>query len=482
MKDGKFSHAITFPDDLERTKKELTDSYGNPINDPFTAGDSATEASTLTSKKSGIFVIPGYASGLLTDPVPQKPEQRSQSGFAPDQLLPPADKPSVDNRNQRPSVILPSFDLVAPPPEGNFPANDQQNSFIPPPPPPTPNANFFPANNQQNTFNPAPSPPSFSTNFIPTGISPDGPIIITEVGDFAPRPADGLLPPKDDSELEPSVLPQRPNIFATSPTFPNSPETTVTVIPGKYSGGFGGSSGVLGATRKPISSNSIAPPPQVLPTQQAQAPVRTSTSDDTKYTGGFGGNQGVLSPPSINFLPPPVPQETFIPVAQPDEPQPIPSTSLLAPILPPDSVPADRSQIPATSQLVPPQPTTNTGRYTGGFGGSQGVLGQNRPATSTNAISTTRASFTTPPAIQTTTFNPIPSRTNNNPGKYTGGFGGSSGVLQSNFKPTGLIPTIQTDLQAPLESRIASSPPLTQVPTGFGGAPGILNPFDSKKS
>ncbi len=476
MKDEQRSQAVRFPGEVERTKKELTDSYGNPIKDPFLATDSATDETSETTKKSGIFVIPGYASGLLTDPVPHKPEQRSQSGFAPDQLVPTNDKVGV-NRNQRPPIVLPSFDLIAPLPEELEapPSSNNQNTFNP-----TQSNNV-----QQNTF--IPIPPPSNANLIPTGFSQEGPILISEgqVGDFALKPADGLLPPKDDSELEPAVLSQRTNTVTPSSIAPIIPKSTVTTIPvpGKYSGGFGGSSGILGGNRKTISSNSIPSTPQIQPQviqpQPAPRPISTS-SDNKKFTlGGFGGSPGVLTAPSINFLPPPEPEQSFVPIIQPEEPLQIPSTSLLAPFpLPENLAPVDRlqAQVPQqTLPIVPAKLPTDTGKYTGSFGGSQGVLGQNRPAVNTNIIQTTRPPFTTTPlTVQTTT---APTETRNNVGKYTGGFGGPAGVLESNFKP---FPTLYT----PLESKTVenSRPALSQVPGGFGGAPGVLKPFDGKRS
>jgi hypothetical protein len=425
LKDGKHSRSIddsiNFPEANGQNKQPLIDSYGNPINDPY-ADSSQEKVVPDSGKKSGIFVIPGYASGILDEPIQQKPVQRSQSGFPTDQLIIP-DNQKLD-LNQQTNVQIPQIDLLPPSTDFSGPINSNED-----------NQNF----NVQTQF----VPPSEN---LPSSIPFDGPVVITDVGDFAPKPADGLLPPRDDSELE------NVNTKASLPL----PQSTVTTIPGKYSGGFGGSPGILGGTpvKKPVSSNIIPPTTQTFVSPIASNPIQPQA-------------------PSIDFLPPQESEERIDTIIPAEQPQKIPSHTLLAPL----------PEIPSFQPPAGPiAPAKDDGKYKGSFGGAPGVLNQQTQTKFNNAPApvTTAVPLPPPPPPPAPVATRIPQNINNLNGKYDGGFGGPGGVLNPSGSAPVKIPSIvKTELVAPTENRFDGT---RTVPTGFGGAPGILSPFDNKKS
>ncbi|CAO1408865.1 unnamed protein product [Diamesa serratosioi] len=289
----------------------------------------------------------------------------------------------------------------------------------------------------------------------------NGPVIITDVS-FAPKPANGLLPPKDPIPSDiigadslsatpkdqntnnfgqfgvlggtPATnnvaVPSRNNSPPPTPTFSNNPNKNSD---GKYTGNFGGSPGILGGSPVAPSNNNNYKPPQgqfgggqgllSIPVQKPTQPINQipvtvvlSPQPNNRYNGGFGGPTGVLGKPGQN-QPPPT-QIAFTPGAAPD-----------------------------------------TGKYSGTFGGSSGVL------TSSNTAYTTQSAAS---QQQFLTNSVVPTVANNN---YQGAIGGAAGVFGNS--PAASVPTptvVQLDN--------ASSHKHTGL---FGGPPGVLSPFDNGK-
>lgn len=448
MRDSKFSRSLdssSFPE--QPRQNTLRDSYGNPITDPsIDVSNEEVIRKAEEKRKSGIFVIPGYADGILEGPlVPVKPQQRSQSDPLPSLNLPDDGSFLFSKDNLKP-IRLPSTDLLAP--------------------------DFAPPELSKDI-------PSTSNGFQDiTGFNANGPIEITDTN-FAPRPSDGLLPPKDDSEVN-TELPisvvggftsPRPAL-STNSIFDTS---KVTTIPVKYSGGFGGSSGVLGGSpsKQPELSNSI---PQFNPTSSF------GTIPDLR--------QDLLPPPPPTFQTP----ENGQPIPPTVVKFTIPSTDLLAPEFD-ASTSAIQPQLPIQPAKEPEKSIGNPqNKFTGSFGGAPGILGGPGILGEKKEVPTITTT-TVVPLIQPTPINSprIPSiQTQTKFDRIPLGFGGSAGILSADNKqvaargPNDLnknkseIPQIQTELTAPRETSTQSIRRSDSIQ--FGGAPGILSPFDNKKS
>lgn len=233
-------------------------------------------------------------------------------------------------------------------------------------------------------------PPSQGSSPIFSDPTQNGPVIIPEGGvSFAPKPSNGLLPPKD-APANDIVSFQGPPSTAVAPTSGVLP----AVVENKFTGSFGGAPGVLGGRPSQPTSNqipvqviqgpfpSLKPPP--APTVIAQAP-----KDNTqKYQGTFGGSPGVLV--SDNQF-----DRVSLPEAQPTAPVP--------------------SVVPAAAA-----PTQLVNKFTGSFGGSQGVLGGGKVAAPTTQTFTQLPTVSSDHTSKASTAE-----------KYTGQFGGSPGVLQA---------------------------------------------------
>lgn len=303
-----------------------------------------------------------------------------------------------------------------------------------------------------------------SINDIPLGGNPfqNIPVIITDVS-YAPKPANGLLPPKDPIPSDVNGSDQSTNNFGqfdgASGVLGGTPATNNVAVPsqnnspppapttnnynptktseGKYTGNFGGSPGILGGASAvpavPFNNNANYKPPQgqfgggqgllsippQKPTQTTnQIPVTViqSPQENNRYNGGFGGATGVLGKPTQN-QPPPT-QIAFTPGAAPD-----------------------------------------TGKYSGGFGGAPGVLSSSNTAYSTQSVASQQPFLTN---------SVVPTVANNN---YQGTFGGASGVFGNSPAASVPSPTV-----AQLDN--ASSHKHTGL---FGGPSGVLTPFDNVK-
>ncbi|XP_067627140.1 uncharacterized protein [Eurosta solidaginis] len=117
------------------------------------------------------------------------------------------------------------------------------------------------------------------------------------------------------------------------------------------------------------------------------------------------------------------------------------------------------------------------------------------PSTTNKALTPTDFPIL-PNAQPSTKFGVVPSATNVDAGKYTGGFGGSPGVLgngklgyavQANGPKQGAVPgTTPTSKQATnpsIANRIGAAAPVgfNKFQGSFGGPPGVLVPFDNLK-
>lgn len=181
-------------------------------------------------------------------------------------------------------------------------------------------------------------PPSFNSNpFLPPAVknfnhpkvstfnnNNDEPVIITDDQiSFAPRPSNGLQPPKDPLQdvnvnfqaptVSPSVnTPTKPKFsFNSAPTTQQTYQQIPVVVvqspkvnSNKYKGSFGGSPGILSSNNVQFSGVSpTVASPQI-------SPSTSSVTVNRRFQGGFGGAPGVLD--SRNPLPSPsTTQNTF---------------------------------------------------------------------------------------------------------------------------------------------------------------------------
>ena len=269
----------------------------------------------------------------------------------------------------------------------------------------------------------------------------NGPVIITDVS-FAPKPANGLLPPKDPIPYDVNGDNQNTNNF----------------------GQFGGASGILGGTpainNVAVPSQNNSPPP--APTFNNNNPTKTS---DGKYTGNFGGSPGILGgspavplnsgaykPPQGQFgggqglLSIPTQTTNQIPVTVIQSPQPN------------NQYKPGQNQQPPTQIAFTPGAAPDTGKYAGGFGGAPGVLSSSNTAYTTQKA-TSQQQFLTNSVVPTVA------------NSYQGGFGGSSGIY-------GNAPAASVATPVAVQLDNASSHKHTGL---FGGPSGVLTPFDNVK-
>lgn len=269
----------------------------------------------------------------------------------------------------------------------------------------------------------------------------NGPVIITDVS-FAPKPANGLLPPKDPIPYDVNGDNQNTNNF----------------------GQFGGASGILGGTpainNVAVPSQNNSPPP--APTFNNNNPTKTS---DGKYTGNFGGSPGILGgspavplnsgaykPPQGQFgggqglLSIPTQTTNQIPVTVIQSPQPN------------NQYKPGQNQQPPTQIAFTPGAAPDTGKYSGGFGGAPGVLSSSNTAYTTQKA-TSQQQFLTNSVVPTVT------------NSYQGGFGGPSGIF-------GNAPAASVATPVAVQLDNASSHKHTGL---FGGPSGVLTPFDNVK-
>lgn len=513
---------VTYQDGINRARSStLKDSYGNPVEyDTLEAIDANKPSKNKNDPNQ--FIIPGYASGILQSH--ELPTRSNFNGETPrkidDDRIHFIDPLQNAYQNSDKPYTAPSPSLSTPlgTPEDNANANNQQPINIPKPNidlPETPQAPIDdPLNHvltppQDNSQVSSPDAPSFSlqvpngndknepqvsltqglippqipsegqTVFIPRpnidvsetpidssngplnqGLLPptddfkapnfgqsfsnpnqDGPIVIKE-GEihFAPKPSNGLLPPKDSLPNE---------IAFEVPT----PQPTFSSV-NKFNGPFGGSPGLLAPAVNNVANKFASPTTQTV---NEPAP--------NKFTGSFGGAPGILGGQG--------------PVTNRQNSNQIPVTVF-------------HEQF-STNNFKQPTPTQNSftqtpkvanNKYQGNFGGSPGVLVSNNDFDRASSIQgqSTVAIPSVSPTFATPSNTPIAN-------KFTGSFGGAPGVLGENNAVTfsqaptttqtlSQLPNLNADYPAlPKEEAVAQ-----KYSGQFGGAPGILRPYDNSKN
>lgn len=377
---------IHFVDPLQNTFQN-SDKPSTSLSTPIGAVNSQQAQTPINIPRPNID-LPETPQAPIDDPLnhPLSPPQNDNSDGAPSFAL------QVPHGNAQQFPV--THDLIPP----QIPT-DGQSVFIP-----RPNLDIAetPIDNSNGPLNQGLLPPpnqgskpvSFDTG-APGFANPnqDGPVIIPE-GEvlFAPKPSNGLLPPKDPSPNEINFNgPDQPT--SSTPTgnkFGGALGQVVTAVQNKFTGSFGGSSGIL-SSRQPTTSNQI--PVQVIQSsfpssKPSTQNVFTQTPKDSvqKYQGNFGGSPGVLI--SDN-------QYDRVSLTQAQPTAPIPSV------------------VPAT---------TLENKFNGGFGGAQGVLGNNLTPPNQPLATQTLAQL---PSVASDTSK------SNTIQKYTGQFGGSPGLLQA---------------------------------------------------
>ncbi|XP_070493232.1 uncharacterized protein [Chironomus tepperi] len=380
---------INLQDENIRGRNSYTDSYGNPV--AYDSLDDVNAQRPSSNKNNPHqYVIPGYASGILdSQEIPSRSSVNDNEGRTTNDdkihFVDPLNQNSFLTFNNAPSTSLtvpgfntesqaspieiprPNIDLPETPISSN---DDSLNSNLPNTPPssvleapinqnsdnrpfvtglvppqitnsegveiPRPNLDVFetPIDGSNNLLNqgllpPTSSQPNFNNNIF---LNPkqDEPVIITdEQTVFAPKPSNGLLPPKDPV----------PNNFNFQPISSINNALPSTTTPSKFNTNFEGS--ILGGI------TTVAP---------LQIPVQVIHSQDdgkiNKYTGTFGGAPGILvNNNQINRV---------IPTSSTQRVQPSTATSVV-------------------NTVIPTQETNN--KFTGSFGGSIGLLNPNSAST-----------------------------------------------------------------------------------------------------
>lgn len=457
---------MTYHDGVNKARGDLKDSYGNPVQ--YDTIEDIDNKKPSKQSDPNLFVIPGYASGILNPhEVPTRSNSNGDSRKLDDgriHFVDPLQNSFQDagrpqginfnnaNNQQTPiNIPRPNIDLnetpqapiddplnhpLTPPtrgipssalevPTGNSQQFQLTQDLIPPQIPsnspgvfiPRPNidASETPTDNNNGPLNQGllpPVGPQQSLNNVPVftnSPSQNGPVIITE-GEvvFAPKPSNGLLPPKDPSPNDISYQPQE------------LPSTTASTI-----NRFGGSSGVLNSG---ILGQGV---------RDAISNVRN------KVTGTFGGSPGILGGRPVST----------------QQPNQIPVQVLQSPF--PSNKPVQESS-PAFTK--PSKEVTH--KYSGNFGGPPGVLTVQDSQLENVSPSQNVPSF-------------APNSASGN--KFTGSFGGAQGVLgDDKITPSSQSASTQTLTQLPnLNIDSSSSKDNTRYNGQFGGSPGILTPFDN---
>lgn len=380
---------INLQDENVRARNSYTDSYGNPV--AYDSLDDVNAQKPSNNKNNPHqYVIPGYASGILDSrEIPTRSSVDTVEGRTTDDdrihFVDPLSQNTFQTFNNEPSTSLngpgfnsasqspieiprPNIDLPETPissNDGSFNSNlpnappstvlelpihqgssnrPFQTGLVPPPPQilntegveiPRPNLDIHetPIDGSNNLLNqgllppPTSSQPNFNTNIF---LNPkqDGPVVITdEQTVFAPKPSNGLLPPKDpitnnfNFQSIPSIndLPSSTTATKFNTNFEGTILGGITTaaplqIPvqvihsqdevkvNKYTGSFGGSPGIL------TSNNQIDRVVPTLTTQRVQPSTSTIVNNvvptqgtHNKFTGSFGGSIGLLSPNSVGI-------------------------------------------------------------------------------------------------------------------------------------------------------------------------------------
>ena len=361
------------------------------------------------------FVIPGYASGVLT----------------PNDTL----KRSTDNQNVNENIFFGEhhegvpIEIPAPAVYITFPYNPDKPD--------------------------KPIPESTVTNAFP-----NGPIVITEDVQFAERPSDGLLPPKETSlvdvyyytnenkkedglqlNIKPSQtnLPPKVNDFGAfgAGNLPNSQQPQINLQPPTFQ---------FGAQTTKIPFTRFQQPAGSIPSINAQTIDQSGTG---KYTGGVLGIHK-LKKFCRSFF-----NIYFIILGGQPSASSFQNTNAIQ---------------PANYNALQNLPLSNEpNRYAGTFGGS----GSNNVQATPTSLPAGGNLFNNKSA----------------PGRYSGSFGGSSGILTpgsdatsttiSNKQPITQeltqLPVLNSEISAPIKPSFTAD----KYSGLFGGSPGILKPNDT---
>lgn len=378
---------INLQDGNIRGRSSYTDSYGNPV--AYDSLDDVNAQRPSKNKNNPHqYVIPGYASGILdSQEIPSRSSVNDNEGRTSNDdkihFVDPLSQNSFQTFNNEPSTSLtvpgfnsesqspieiprPNIDLPETPISSNddslnsnlpnaspsivleLPINQDSNKIpftttglVPPPisnsngveiPRPNLDIHETPIDGSNNLLNQGLLPPTTSVqpnfnNNIFLNPKQDGPVIITDDQTvFAPKPSNGLLPPKDpvpnnfNFQSIPSINNALPSTTIPSKFNTNFEGTilggiTTTAAPlqipvqiihsqddgkiNKYTGTFGGSPGIL------VSNNQIDRVNPTLSIQRVQPTTSTVVNNvlptqgsNNKFTGSFGGSIGLLSPNS----------------------------------------------------------------------------------------------------------------------------------------------------------------------------------------
>lgn len=282
---------------------------------------------TFDSVPSTSLTVPGIVPGNFQTPI-EIPRPNIDLNETPLPLETPTNDPLETPVNSNLPKSPPSTVLELPV-EPGFNTNPFLVGLVPPQipssggveiPRPNLNAHETPIDDSQNALNQGLLPPTTAQPNFNTFTNPnqDGPIIITDVL-FAPKPSNGLLPPKDpipenfDFQSNPTIN----NNLNSLPSLTSSTQFTGTIggisttpapihIPvqvihdtgkvNKYTGTFGGAPGVLVNTINPSTGLVPPQPTRVHTTTVTNTVAPTVASSINKFTGTFGGSLGVLSP------------------------------------------------------------------------------------------------------------------------------------------------------------------------------------------
>lgn len=410
---------------IPKPNLDLPETPQAPIDDPLNhelhppQDDSSGIPLSSTVESTGTPVVsstPDAPSFSLETP---KGSENSQKVPLTQDLVPP----EIPSEGQSVLIPRPNIDV------SETPIDEDTNALL--------NQGLLPPSDTPAGFGSPDTPAAKANENTFNNPNQDGPVVITEVH-FAPKPSNGLLPPKDPlpNEISSSVadFPSSGPFGGSQnqPSFnsvtPKAPQPTVA-SPNRFTGSFGGSSGVLGQPGVNKPQQQI--PVQVLP--------------PNKFTGSFGGAPGVLGSGAR-------PQINQIPVAIFHDP-----TGGNKPL---------QGPIPTQSVFTqPPKPSTVANKYQGNFGGSPGVLVSNNQY---DRVAPTQQSTASLPSVAPTFASSVVEKF---------GADDASSTL-------GQTPTTQTLSQLPnLNSDYPTSSKVVQKYTGnFGGAPGILSPYDNSKN
>ncbi|KPU76608.1 uncharacterized protein Dana_GF11592, isoform D [Drosophila ananassae] len=140
---------------------------------------------------------------------------------------------------------------------------------------------------------------------------------------------------------------------------------------------------------------------------------------------------------------------------------------------------AGSNQRKPESATPPSSSSSNSGKYTGGFGAPPGLL-KPHSASNSNAVSASSSQTDIYVAGNQHEFSQVSkankARPTVNPGRYTGGFGAPTGVLSPQAEPR---PFQHHSVQQPQHNLQAAATEQRREQSRFGGPPGILVPFDN---